>query len=211
MASYPQTCDPRFAGHSIPPPAYTHQTPVIVTATTTSLRPVTYATIDPGSYYSYDFGASPDTATYAVQYQPTATQFALPYPGPDEHSDFCTEFNFPSGEPPYRSEYVLTEPRKLHVSPFPQQARADEVKSWIRRKVDKTKIDSMEIPKNSNSQYLRGYVLVVFNSVSAANTAREQLNKARFQGRRVVARPTREGAVVEQPDSTHETSTWGDH
>jgi RNA recognition motif-containing protein len=76
--------------------------------------------------------------------------------------------------------------------------------------VDKTKIDSMEIPKNSNSRYLRGYVLVVFDSVSAANTAIEQLNKARFQGRRVIARPTREGAVVEQSGFSHETNTWCD-
>ncbi|RGP81605.1 hypothetical protein FLONG3_337 [Fusarium longipes] len=203
MTGYSSTNGPRFTGHSIPPPGYTHQQSVTVT-TTASLRPAAYAVIGPGSYYAYDLD------TYAPQYQAEGTQFTLPYHCPDEHSDFYPESSFPSEESTHKTEYVVTEPRKLHVSPFPQQARADEVKSWIRRKVDKSKIISMEIPKNSNSRYLRGYVLVVFDSVSAANTAIEQLNKARFQGRRVVARPTREGAVVEQPGFSHETTSWSD-
>ncbi|RFN51001.1 hypothetical protein FIE12Z_4737 [Fusarium flagelliforme] len=186
-----QISDPRFISHPLLTQGYTQQPPIIV-ATSAPLGPTT----------------SPNPIAYAPPNQPEGAQFALPYPGLDEHSDFYPECKYSTREPPYKSEYVLMEPRKLHVSPFPQQARAEDVKSWIRRRVDKTKIDSMEIPKNSNSKYLRGYVLVVFDSVSAANTAIEQLNKARFQGRRVIARPTREGAVAEEPGFSHETTTW---
>jgi RNA recognition motif-containing protein len=79
--------------------------------------------------------------------------------------------------------------------------------------VDQDKIESIEIPKNNDSNYLRGYVFVVFENVSAANIAVEQFNKARFQGRRMIARPTREDAEVEEPTEpsvSHESSTWAD-
>ncbi|RBR22398.1 uncharacterized protein FIESC28_04492 [Fusarium coffeatum] len=206
-----QISDPRFVSHPLSTQGYTQQPPIIV-ATSVPFGPATYAAVGPGSYYAYDYEtrSSHNPIAYAPPNQPEGPQFALPYPGLDEHSDFYHECKYSTREPPYRSEWVLTEPRKIHVSPFPQQARAEDVKSWIRRRVDKTKIDSMEIPKNSNSKYLRGYVLVVFDSASAANMAIEQLNKARFQGRRVIARPTRESAVVEQPGFSHETTTWGE-
>ncbi|KAJ4141039.1 hypothetical protein NW768_000246 [Fusarium equiseti] len=209
LQTFMSISDPRFVSHPLSTQGYTQQPPTIV-ATSAPLGPVTYAAVGPGTYYTYDYetGSPPNPIAYALPNQPEGAQFALPYLGLDEHSDLYPECKYSTREPPYRSEHVLTEPRKLHVSPFPQQARVEDVKSWIRRRVDKTKIDSMEIPKNSNSKYLRGYVLVVFDSVSAANTAIEQLNKARFQGRRVIARPTREGAIVDQPGFSHETTTW---
>ncbi|GKU17534.1 unnamed protein product [Fusarium langsethiae] len=208
MTGYSPINGPRFTSHSIPQ-GYAHQPPMIVT-TAAPVRPATYQVAGLGSYCAYDMGTSSSTATYIPQYRPEGMQFAQPYSCPDEHSEFYPECGFSIGEPPYKFDYIATEPRKLHVSPFPQQAHADEVKAWIRRKVDKTKIYSMEIPKNSNSRYLRGYVLVGFDSASATNTAIEQLNKARFQGRRVIARPTRDGAVIEQPGFSHETTTWSD-
>jgi RNA recognition motif-containing protein len=174
--------------------------------------PATYGVIAPRRHYNYDEGTArafpvkANAVTYSPQYQHQEAQFALPYCGHDEYPTYYADCSLASGELSYRSEYVVTEPRKLHVSPFPQQARADEVKSWVRRKVDKTKIESMEIPKNSNSRYLRGYVLVVFDSVASANTAIDQLSKARFQGRRVIARPTSEGAV-EEPSGSYEASS----
>jgi len=79
--------------------------------------------------------------------------------------------------------------------------------------VDKDKIESIEIPKNSDSNYLRGYILVVFENVAAANIAMEQFNKVRFQGRRMIARPTREDVEVEglgEPSVSHESSNWAD-
>ncbi|KAM0482836.1 hypothetical protein ACHAP7_003937 [Fusarium lateritium] len=172
-----------------------------------------YGAIAPRRHYTYDEGTTrafpvkANAVTYSPEYQHQAVQFALPYRSHDEYPAYYADCSLASNEPSYRSEYVVTEPRKLHVSPFPQQARADEVKSWVRRKVDKTKIESMEIPKNSNSRYLRGYVLVVFDSVASANTAIDQLNKARFQGRRVIARPTSEGAKVEEPSGPYEASS----
>lgn len=175
--------------------------------------PATYGPTAPRRHYTYDEGTTlafpvkANAVTYSPQYQHQEAQFALPYCGRDEYPSYYANCSLTSGELSYRSEYVVTEPRKLHVSPFPQQARADEVKSWVRRKVDKNKIESMEIPKNSNSRYLRGYVLVVFDSVASANTAIDQLNKARFQGRRVIARPTGEGAVVEEPSGSCQASS----
>ncbi|CAF3440263.1 unnamed protein product [Fusarium graminearum] len=205
MTGYSPANGPRFTSHSVPQ-GYVHQTPIIVT-TEAPIRPATYQTAGPGSYYAYDMGSSPNTVTYVPQYRPERMQFSQSYSCPDEHSDFYPKCGFPIEEP---SEYIATEPHKLHVSPFPQQAEAHEVKAWIRHKVDKTNIHSIEIPKNSNSRYLRGYVLVEFDSASAANTAIERLNKARFQGRRVIARPTREGAEIGQPGFLHETTAWSD-
>ncbi|KAM0412488.1 hypothetical protein ACHAPD_009151 [Fusarium lateritium] len=208
MAGYSPANDPRFASHSIPQ-SYTHQPPIVATIAA-PVRPATYQAVGPGSCYAYGMRTSPNTAAYVPQHQHEGMQTAQPYPCLDEHSDFYSEGGFSTGESSYKSEYIATEPRKLHVSPFPQQAGADEVKAWIRRKVDKTKIYSVEIPKNSNSRYLRGYVLVAFDSASAASTAKQLLNKARFQGRRVIARPAREGAVTEQPGLSHKATARSD-
>ncbi|KAF4958143.1 hypothetical protein FSARC_11092 [Fusarium sarcochroum] len=215
MANYPQASGPRFASQTIPPQGYAQSHQSSITAATTA--PATYAPVGSRGYYTYDEAntrVSPvkaDVVAYSPQYQYEGTQFALPYRAHGEHSGYYPDCGFSENEPSYRSEYVVTEPRKLHVSPFPQQARSDEVKSWIRRKVDKGKIQSMEIPKNSNSRYLRGYVLVIFDSASAANTAMEQLNKSRFQGRRVIARHTVEGVAADEPSDSHEASTsWAE-
>ncbi|KAM0346808.1 hypothetical protein ACHAPU_005148 [Fusarium lateritium] len=205
---YPQASGPRFSAQPIPSQGYTLLLPIAVATTV----PVTHGAIGPRRHYTPDdnatqeFAVKANAVAYPAHYQHQETQFALPYRGFDEHPSYYADCSLTVDES-YRSEYVLTEPRKLHVSPFPQQARADEVKSWIRRKVDKAKIVSMEIPKNSNSRYLRGYVLVIFDSVPAANIAIDQLNKARFQGRRVIARPTSEGAVVEEPSGSYEASS----
>jgi hypothetical protein len=208
MAGYSPANGPRFASHAIPQ-CYTHQPPIVVT-TAAPVRPATYQAVGPGSYYAYDMGTSSNTVAYVSQHQHEGMQTVQPYPCLDEHSDFYSEGGFSTREPSFKPEYIATEPSKLHVSPFPQQASADEVRAWIRRKVDKTKISSLEIPKNSNSRYLRGHVLVVFNSAPAANMAKQLLNKARFQGRRVIARPTREGAVIEQPGLSYETTARSD-
>ncbi|KIL90921.1 hypothetical protein FAVG1_05617 [Fusarium avenaceum] len=207
---YPQANGPGFNAQSIPIQDYTQPLPITIVTT----MPATYGPTAPKRHYTYDEGGTTlpfpvktNAVTYSPQYQHQEAQFALPYCGRDEYPSYYANCSLTSGELSYRSEYVVTEPRKVHVSPFPQQARADEVKSWVRRKVDKNKIESMEIPKNSNSRYLRGYVLVVFDSVASANTAIDQLNKARFQGRRVIARPTSEGAVVEEPSGSCQASS----
>ncbi|KAM0241339.1 hypothetical protein ACHAP5_007676 [Fusarium lateritium] len=207
--NYPQANGPAFNTQSIPIQDCTQPLPITIVTT----MPAAYGVIAPRRHYAYDEGTTrafpvkANAITYSPGYQNQGVQFALPYRSPDEYPAYYVDCSLASNEPSYRSEYVVTEPRKLHVSPFPQQARADEVKSWVRRKVDKMKIESMEIPKNSNSRYLRGYVLVVFDSVTSANTAIDQLNKARFQGRRVIARPTSEGAMVEEPSGPYEASS----
>ncbi|KAF5592694.1 hypothetical protein FPANT_5312 [Fusarium pseudoanthophilum] len=215
IASYPPVNSSRFTTQSFSNLSYSRQLPVTVTTNT----PATYAAASPGSYYTYNdtstrlFAPKPGTVSYSPQYQNEGSQLALPYRGISEHPGYYPNCSFPSGEPFYRSEYVVPETRKLCVSPFPQQAEADEVKSWVQRKVDNDQIESIEIPKNSDSNYLRGYILVVFENVAAANIATKQLNKARFQGRRMIARPTREDVEVEElgePIVSHESSNWGD-
>ncbi|KAH7267202.1 uncharacterized protein BKA55DRAFT_589651 [Fusarium redolens] len=215
ITSYPPGNSSRFANQSFSNPSYAQQPPVTVSTNT----PATYAAASPGSYYTYNDTSTrflplkPSTFSYSPQYQHEGSQLALPYRGISEHPGYYPNCSFSSGEPSYRSEYVVPETRKLCVSPFPQQAQADEVKSWVQRKVDQDKIESIEIPKNNDSNYLRGYVFVVFENVSAANIAVEQFNKARFQGRRMIARPTREDAEVEEPTEpsvSHESSTWAD-
>ncbi|KAJ4268455.1 hypothetical protein NW762_002518 [Fusarium torreyae] len=216
IANYLQASGPRFTSQTVPSQGYTQSQQPSMTATTTA--PAAYTAVGSRGYYTYDEPntrvppVKPDAVAYPPQYQYEGIQFALPYRAHGERSGYYPDCGFTGGEPLDRSEYVVTEPRKLHVSPFPQQARADEVKSWIRRKVDKGKIQSMEIPKNSNSRYLRGYVLVIFDSTSAANTAMEQLNRSRFQGRRVIARHTVEGvAAEEEPSVSHEaSSSWAE-
>ncbi|KAF9773921.1 hypothetical protein IL306_008177 [Fusarium sp. DS 682] len=215
IANYPPGNSSRFTNQVVSTPNYAHQ----LSATVATTTPANYASAIPGGYYAYNdtttrlLPVNPGAVSFSPQYQHEGSQLALPYRGISEHPGYYPSCSFPSGEPSYRSEYVVPEPRKLYVSPFPQQAQADEVKSWVQRKVDKDKIESIEIPKNNNSKYLMGYILVVFESVSAANIATEQFNKARFQGRRVIARPTREGAVMEEPREptvAHEASSWAD-
>ncbi|KAG9505694.1 hypothetical protein J7337_002666 [Fusarium musae] len=202
-------------GQSFSSPSYSQQLPVTVTTNT----PATYAAASPGSYYTYNdtstrlFAPKLGAVSYSPQYQYEGSQLALPYRGISEHPGYYPNCSSPSGDSSYRSEYVVPETRKLCVSPFPQQAEADEVKSWVQRKVDNDKIESIEIPKNSDSNYLRGYILVVFENVAAANIATKQFNKARFQGRRMIARPTREDVEVEElgePIVSHESSNWAD-
>ncbi|KAF5968220.1 hypothetical protein FCOIX_11542 [Fusarium coicis] len=215
IPSYPPVNSSRFTTQSFSSPSYSQQLPVTVTTST----PATYAAASPGSYYTYNdtstrlFAPKPGAVSYSPQYQHEGCQLALPYRGISEHPGYYPNCSFPSGEPSYRSEYVVPETRKLCVSPFPQQAEADEVKSWVQRKVDNDKIESIEIPKNSDSNYLRGYILLVFENVAAANIATKQFNKARFQGRRMIARPTREDVEVEElgePIVSHELSNWAD-
>ncbi|KAF5650404.1 hypothetical protein F52700_374 [Fusarium sp. NRRL 52700] len=215
IASYPPVNRSRFTTQSFSNPSYSQQRPVTVTTNT----PATYAAASPGSYYTYNdthtrlFAPEPGAVSYSPQHQQEGSQLSLPYCGISEHPGYYPNCSFSSGEPSYRSEYVVPETRKLYVSPFPQQAEADEVKSWVQRKVDKGKIESIEIPKNSDSNYLRGYILVVFENVAAAKIATEQFNKARFLGRRMMARPTREDAEVEElgePIVSRESSNWAD-
>ncbi|KAF5987160.1 hypothetical protein FBULB1_2092 [Fusarium bulbicola] len=215
VASYPPVNSSRFTTQSFLNPSLPHQLPVTVTTNT----PATYAAASLGSYYTYNdtvtrlFAPKSGAVSYSSQYQHEGSQLALPYRGMSEHPGYYPNCSFPSGEPSYRSEYVVPETRKLCVSPFPQQAEADEVKSWVQRKVDNDKIESIEIPKNSDSNYLRGYIFVVFENVAAAKIATEQFNKARFQGRRMIARPTRADAEVEElgePIVWHESLNWAD-
>ncbi|KAF4335398.1 hypothetical protein FBEOM_10759 [Fusarium beomiforme] len=215
IANYPPGNSSQFVNQAAPTPNYAHQLPVTVATTT----PANYAATSLGAYYTYNnttarlLPVKTGAVSYSPQYQHEGSQLVLPHRGISEHPDCYPSCSFFSGEPSYRPEYVVPEPRKLCVSPFPQQAEADEVESWVRRKVDQDKIESIEIPKNNNSKYLMGYILVVFESVSAANIATEQFNKARFQGRRVIARPTREGAVIEEPREpsvSPESSSWAD-
>ncbi|KAI1026450.1 hypothetical protein LB505_005354 [Fusarium chuoi] len=215
IASYPPANSSRFTTQSFSNPSYSQQLPITVTTN----MPATYAAASPGSYYTYNgtgtqlSAPKPGAVSYSPQYQHGVSQLALPYRGISEHPGYYSNHSFSSGEPSYRSEYVVPETRKLCVSRFPQQAEADEVKSWVQRKVDNDKIESIEIPKNGDSNYLRGYIMVFFENVAAANIAMGQLNKARFQGRKMIARPTREDAEVEElgePMVSHELSNWAD-
>lgn len=179
--------------------------------TTAMTIPATYGAADTGKY-CYDGntgGLEQGAVMYSPQYQYENASFGLPHRGRSDLSSHYEGYEAPSAEPVYNyaSDYILTEQRKLHVSPFPQQARAEDVRSWIHRRVDKSTIETIDIPQNSNSRYLRGHVFVIFDSASAANTAMDQLNKARFQGRRVIARPTVEGVTADEPSLPYESSS----
>ncbi|KAF4986005.1 hypothetical protein FDECE_16170, partial [Fusarium decemcellulare] len=208
MTGHSQPTGLNFTNRSLPAQNGTHQP--------SSTAPAAYVISDPREYHNFgevNAGANSvenSAVAYSPNYQYQGAQFALPYRGQKEPPAYYPSCSIPRPEAGYQPEYVVTEARKLHVSPFPQQVRADDVKSWIRRKVGKAKIDSIEIPQNNNSKYLRGHVFVIFESTLAANTALGELNKARFQGRRVIARPTVEGVTAadesivpyEAPDPT---------
>ncbi|KAF4974639.1 hypothetical protein FZEAL_8474 [Fusarium zealandicum] len=203
MAAYPQASGLNYLGLAIPSQGYNQQ----LSMTTIVSVPEKYATADPREHYGYNDGSTPmehSAVMYSPYYQHKGVQYSPAYRGQTEPPAYYDNRAAPAPGASYQDEYIVTEPRKLHVSPFPQQARADEVKSWVRRKVDKTTIKSIEIPKNSNSKYLRGHVFVIFETSSAATTAMDQLNKARFQGRRVVARPTVEGVTADEPSDSYE-------
>ncbi|KAI8678533.1 RRM domain-containing protein [Fusarium keratoplasticum] len=189
-AGYNQAGGPSYSDQSMPTQGY----PLQPTATT-----------DPWEYYNYSAAnAGPSSGVgYSPGYQYDGTQFALPYRGQQEAPTYYAGGSVPGQEPAYQTEteFVTTEARKLHVSPFPQKEPRKDVERWIRQRIyEKQTIKSIDIPMNGTNKYLRGHVFVVFDSASSATRAMEQLNKASYQGRKVTARPTVEGvAVDEQP------------
>ncbi|KAL6356386.1 hypothetical protein LRP88_09982 [Fusarium phalaenopsidis] len=195
-AGYNQAGVPSYLGQSMPTQGY-------------PLQP--RATTDPREYYDYSAAnAGPSSGVgYSPGYQYDGTQFALPYRGQQEAPAYYAGAgagaggSVPGQEPAYQTEteFVTTEARKLHVSPFPQRESRKDVDRWIRHRIyEKQTIKSIDIPMNGTNKYLRGHVFVIFDSASSATKAMEQLNKATYQGRTIVARPTAEGvAVDEQP------------
>ena len=148
------------------------------------------ATTDPWEYYNYSAAnAGPSSGVgYSPGYQYDGTQFALPYRGQQEAPVYYAGGgagagaggSVPGQEPAYQTEteFVTTEARKLHVSPFPQKEPRKDVERWIRQRIyEKQTIKSIDIPMNGTNKYLRGHVFVVFDSASSATKAMEQLNK----------------------------------
>ncbi|KAJ3468981.1 hypothetical protein MRS44_003046 [Fusarium solani] len=177
-AGYNQAGGPSYLGQSMPTQGY-------------PLQP--RATTDPREYYDY----SAANAVCPALPRPTRGTGALCW------GRSRSRGSVPGQEPTYQTEteFVTTEARKLHVSPFPQKESRKDVDRWIRHKIyEKQTIKSIDIPMNGTNKYLRGHVFVIFDSASSATKAMEQLNKATYQGRKIVARPTAEGvAVDEQP------------
>ncbi|KAM5351574.1 hypothetical protein ACJ41O_004297 [Fusarium nematophilum] len=203
LAAYPQAGGMTFPSHSISTQSHTQQPSATTAATASS---ATYAAGGPRENYNYgdnSAGASSaDNHAAAAAYPP---QLALPYRGGAAEPPTCYDSRgIPVPASAYQtSSYVVTEPRKLHVSPFPQDAVADEVKSWLRKRVDKSTIESIEIPHSTSSRYLRGHIFVIFDSPLSATKAMDLLNGARFQGRSVIARPTVEGVTAEEARASY--------
>ncbi|KAK7432730.1 hypothetical protein QQZ08_000590 [Neonectria magnoliae] len=197
LGGYPQEDAWGSAGQPVAVHSYGHQ---IQTQTQTQ----TYAVADPGEYYEYSYGdltagpalTNPSAGGYPRHHQSEEAQFALPYRHRPEASSYYEGYG---ASPLTQPEYVVTEYRKLHVSPFPQQAGLGEVTSWLRRKVGSCDIATLDIPQNKDSRYLRGHALIVFESAVGAIRAKDLLNKARFQGRRVTPRLTVEGVSAQEP------------
>ncbi|KPM40667.1 hypothetical protein AK830_g5915 [Neonectria ditissima] len=192
-----------------PAAAYSHGYPA--SNLTATVMPQTYAAADPGECYCYDgpsgrFGLmDPIAPCYAPHHQSEEAQFALPYRGRPEASYYDESYAASSFPQP---EYAYAEPRKLHVSPFPQQADLKQVSSWIYRKVGFCRMVTLDIPQNSDSKYLRGYAYILFEDATGAAQARDSLKRARFQGRRVTPRLMVDGEemhVYEPPVSPQAT------
>ncbi|KAJ4326805.1 hypothetical protein N0V84_002824 [Fusarium piperis] len=161
----------------------------------------------PYTYSGADAGPS-SGAGYPPNYQ---AQFALPYPDQQAAMAYYggagagAGGGVPEQEPAYQAEqdYVATQARKLHVSPFPQDIPPEKVRTWIQHKIyEKQTIKSIEVPMNTTGKYVRGHAFVIFENASAAAKAMEQLNKTSYQGRRIIARPTVEGVALNEPSSS---------
>ncbi|KAF7556070.1 hypothetical protein G7046_g6404 [Stylonectria norvegica] len=181
-----------------------------------------FAAAETGDYSNYDAGnlasladhrMNPSAAPYAPHYEYNGSQFVLPHRGQAEHLGYPDTYMVPSAEAGnqgdqylgedadgFTEEYLPTEQRKVHVSPFSQQAHADEVSDWIYRKVGSQArhVNSIEVPKGNNRRYLRGHAFVIFDSAKAAGKAMDALNKAKFQDRRINARLTVEGVATSE-------------
>lgn len=167
------------------------------------------AATDPWAYYDYSAAnAGPSSGVgYPPGYQNDGTQSALPYQSQQEAAAYYAGAgaggSVPGQEPAYQTdtEFVSTEARKLHVSPFPPTAARKVVKRWIEKRIyEKQTIKSIDVPMNGTNKYLRGHAFVIFDSAASATKAMEQLNKANYEGRDIVARPTAEGVSMdEQP------------
>ncbi|RMJ02321.1 hypothetical protein BHE90_013957 [Fusarium euwallaceae] len=197
-AGYNQAGGPSYSGQFMPMQDYPPQPP---------------ATIDPREYYNYSgANAGPSSGVgYSPSYQYDGTQFALPYHGQQEAPAYYTGAtdagagaaggSVPGQEPAYQAEpaYVAAEARKLHVSPFPQNAPREGIRRWIMHKIyEKQTVQDIDIPMNRNGQFLRGHVFVVFDSAASATKAMELLNKARYQGAKIIARSTVEGVTANE-------------
>ncbi|RSL65408.1 hypothetical protein CEP54_004195 [Fusarium duplospermum] len=191
-AGYNQAGVPSYSGQPMPAQGYPSQQPAMT---------------DPREYYNYSgANAGPSSGVgYSPSYQYDDTQFSLPYRGQQGAPAYypgaaaAAGGSVPGQEPAYQAEteYVATEARKLHVSPFPQGARPEEVKRWIRHKIyEKQTVQDIEVPMNRSGKYLRGHIFVVFDSAESATKGMELLNKARYQGEKLKARPTVEGVAA---------------
>ncbi|CAM1505614.1 Fc.00g112510.m01.CDS01 [Cosmosporella sp. VM-42] len=203
---YPQDSGSGYPSPSVAGSSYAARQSI----SATMAMPASYAGTETGDYYNNKL--DPSAAAYSPQYGYHGSQCALPHRGrpdaaaytesygttPPEHSQSAEhQEEYPSAYPP---DYLPTEQRKLHISPFPQQAQVEEVTSWITRKAGAyaAYIVDIEVPQNINSPYLRGHVFVVFDSATVAHKAMHLISKARFQDRRVTAKLTVEGVTTNE-------------
>ncbi|KAL2694055.1 hypothetical protein Neosp_000625 [[Neocosmospora] mangrovei] len=190
-AGYDQAGGSCYSGQSMPMQGY----PLQPTGTT--------------DYYGHGgSNAGPSSGVgYSSGYQYDGNQFALPYRDQQDASAYYAGGSVPGvpgvpgQEPAYQTEtgteFVTTEARKIHVSPFAQKDSRKDVERWIRQRIyEKQTIESIEVPMNGTKKYLRGHALVIFDSASSATKAMEQLNKTSYQGRKIKARIAAEGVAM---------------
>ncbi|KAH6998459.1 hypothetical protein BKA56DRAFT_608002 [Ilyonectria sp. MPI-CAGE-AT-0026] len=131
-------------------------------------------------------------SSYQNAYQNEGAQFTAPYHGqtqPQTYNDGHATSR--DNQPKYRA----TEQRKLHISPFPQQADQDRVVKWIDSRVGNIKTLKLEVPQNENSRYLRGHAFVIFANSEDAKTVMGRVNKSKFDNQRMKAKLCQEGVT----------------
>ncbi|KAH7023427.1 hypothetical protein EDB80DRAFT_878902 [Ilyonectria destructans] len=215
LMGYGQENATPYAGPSVAAPYYSQQPSI---ATPTRMPPI-YGTAGSGNYYNYASQASGPQVrgdapmgqfgpVYPAQYhgghqggyqsghqgeyQSEGAQFTATYRGQTQSQTYNDGYAT-SGD--NRAQYRATEQRKLHISAFPQQARKEDVISWIYHKAGEIKIITLHIPQNKDSQYLRGHAFAVFANSVDANTVMGRVNKSRFWSERTVAKLCQEGVT----------------
>ncbi|KAI5465838.1 hypothetical protein BGZ63DRAFT_420373 [Mariannaea sp. PMI_226] len=170
--------------------------------TMAELGSLTYTGAGAGENYSfsdYSHGATSvgqPRVAYALHDQTGGPEYALPYYGPSYGIDPGHTEHLTSQHEAYWYSHIPTEPRKVFVSGFTQQATYDEVKYWIRRRVGlENRIISIEIPMSGSRPYIRGHAFVIFETARGAENGVDLLSKSKFNSQRIKARLTSEGVT----------------
>ncbi|KAH8737674.1 hypothetical protein BGZ61DRAFT_20363 [Ilyonectria robusta] len=208
-----------YAGPSVAAPYYSQQPSI---ATNNRMLPV-YATANSGNPFNYASQASGPQAggaapmgqfgpaypaqyqgghqggyqsghqnAYQNAYQNEGAQFTAPYHGQTQSQTYNDGYATSGDNQP---EYRATEQRKLHISPFPQQADKKRVVKWIDSRVGNIKTLTLEVPQNENSRYLRGHAFVIFANSEDAKTVMGRVNKSKFDNQRMKAKLCQEGVT----------------